>query len=272
MFAGAINLIIVPLDLYNGGFVGIAQIVRTVMERYLEIDFGGIDLAGIVYYVLNVPLFAMAFKHMNKGFFYKSIFVVTTQTILLTLIPAPAVPFLTDVLTACIVGGVIAGAGAGLILRSGAAGGGQDILGVYFSKMKPSYSVGKLSIIINLFVYLVCGMLFDLTIVIYSLIYTIVLSFAIDKVHSQNINTFVMIFTKKPGLEKQIIEKINRGATVWSGYGGYTGDDTNIVVTVLSKYEIPELRKAVTEYDENAFVVVNNLMDITGNYEKKLDF
>ena len=63
-------------------------------------------------------------------------------------------------------------------------------------KKYPNVSVGKINILMNIFVYLICLFLFNIEIVAYSFIYTTVLSMAIDRVHIQNINTSVMIFTK----------------------------------------------------------------------------
>ena len=62
LFAAGVNLIIMPMKLYNGGFMGVAQLIRTFVVSVLHVDAGQIDLAGMIFYILNVPLFYLAWK------------------------------------------------------------------------------------------------------------------------------------------------------------------------------------------------------------------
>ena len=271
LFVSAINFVIAPLGLYNGGFVGIGQITRYVLECFLGLSIKSIDLAGIIYFLLNAPLIVLAYRSMSKIFLTKTVYTVILQTILLTLIPVPAKTFTEDMLTACIIGGILAGIGVGIILRAGSSGGGQDILGIYFAKYFPGYSVGRITILVNGFVYGCCAVLFDLEVVVYSLIYTIVMSVVIDRMHSQNINDVVIILTKKPNLEEFVIYKMHRGITIWRGIGGYTKETVNIGLVVLSKYEFPVLKRRLLEFDKEAFVIVAQGANILGNFEKRFD-
>ena len=141
---------------------------------------------------------------MGKGFFARTVFTVIVQTAALTLIPIPERSIIDDRLTSCIIGGLIAGFGSGLVLRGGSSGGGQDILGLYFTKKFRNFSVGKMSNIINIFVYGVCLLMFDLEIVIYSLIYGVIYAMACDRIHIQNINMSVMIFTKSSASPRRL--------------------------------------------------------------------
>lgn len=271
MFVCGINFIIAPLSLYNGGFVGIGQLVRYVLETYANVHIEAFDIAGVVYFLLNAPLFILAYKSMSKHFFWKTIYTVVLQTILLSVVPIPAHSFTNDVLTACIVGGLVAGVGVGIILQAGSSGGGQDILGVYCAKVYPGFSVGKITLLVNAFVYGCCALLFDIEIVVYSLIYTCVMSTIIDKIHTQNINNTVMIFTKKRGIEDYLIKETKRGVTVWEGYGGYTKEKSFIAVVALSQYEIRKLKKNLFDFDKDAFVIVNEDIPIYGHFEKRLE-
>lgn len=271
MFVFGINKVIAPLGLYNGGFVGIGQIVRYVLEHFFHISLGSIDVAGIVYFLLNAPLFVLAYKSMSKVFFCKTVYTVVLQTFLLSFVPIADTSFTNDMLTACIVGGIIAGVGVGIILRAGSSGGGQDILGVYYATKIPGFSVGKITLMVNGFVYGCCAILFDLEVVVYSLIYTVVISVIIDKVHSQNISNTVMLMSKKPGLDDFIINEMHRGITIWKGQGGYTKEETNIGLVALSQYELPVLKRKLDEFDKDAFVVVSEDSRIIGNFEKRLE-
>lgn len=265
-----INVFIVPLGLYTGGFIGIGQIIRTLLVDYLGMNFGDFDIAGAIYYILNIPLFILAYRNLGKGFFVKTIVCVTFQSIFLLVITAPVEPIINDVIGACLIGGIIGGFGVGLTLRSGGSGGGQDILGVYLAKKYDDFSVGKLSIIINAFVFGVCALLFDISIVIYSVIFMAVMSIVIDKSHYQNIKTTALIFTKSSEIRPLITRELVRGATCWKGEGAFTGEETNIIYTAVSKYEVSKLVKRIKEIDEKAFVVIQEDLSIAGNFEKRL--
>lgn len=271
VFAAGVNLIIVPMNLYNGGFMGAAQIIRTVMVSILHISLpGGVDLSGIVYYILNVPLFYMGLRIMGKGFALKTLITVTIQSIFLIVVPIPGTPVIDNYLTACIIGGIIAGTGAGMILRGRSSGGGQDIIGVCFAKQYPNISVGKINILINICVYVVCLFLFNIETVIYSLIYSTVLAIALDKQHIQNINMSAMIFTKVPGIDQAILEETGRGVTEWEGVGAYTNEKSHILFVMISKYEREQIREIVHKRDPHAFMIFNEGCAVDGHFEKRL--
>lgn len=270
MFAFGLNVFITPLALYNGGFMGISQLIRTFIVNTLHFSFGQTDIAGIIYLLINLPLIYMAWTKMGKMFFARSIITIIIQTLALTIIPIPSSPIIDDYLAACVIGGIIAGTGSGLILRGGSSGGGQDILGIYFSKKFPGFSVGKVSLIINFFVYGICLVMFNIEIVIYSLIYGVVYSIACDRVHIQNINMSVMIFTKKLGISRAIIEQMGRGVTNWDGAGAYTNQTSYILFVVISKYEVNRLKRVVHSIDPNAFMIFTEGCSVSGNFEKRL--
>ena len=270
LFAAGVNLIIMPMKLYNGGFMGVAQLIRTFVVSILHVDVGQIDLAGMIFYILNVPLFYLAWKGIGKSFCVRTVIAATMESVLLTVIPIPKTPIITDMLTACIIGGLISGVGTGLILRGGSSGGGQDIIGILCAKKYPGFSVGKIGIIMNIGVYGVCMMLFDMEVVIYSLIYATVVSLAIDKIHIQNINMSVMIFTKKLGIAKAIMEETGRGVTNWEGTGAYTKENTEILYVVISKYEVNQIKRIVQGIDPKAFMIFTEGTAVTGNFEKRL--
>lgn len=272
LFAMGINLFIVPADLYNGGLLGISQILRTLLVRYLHWFSGTTDIAGVINLLLNVPLFILAYISISKSFFARTLICVVSQTVFLSFIPIPTTPIVSDCLTASIIGGIMAGSGIGIALRSGGSSGGMDIIGMYFTKKYKDFSVGKVSLVVNCMVYGICGILFGLPTAIYSIIYSAVSTLMTDKAHVQNINVEVMIFTKEA--PKQIVECIvrefHRDATWWEAKGGYTEGKTYMVMTILSKYECEHLRPKLKRIDEHAFVVVKEGMRIAGKYEKHL--
>jgi uncharacterized membrane-anchored protein YitT (DUF2179 family) len=101
------------------------------------------------------------------------------------------------------------------------------------------------------------------------MIFAVVNALALDYQHTQNINVQVMIFTKKEGITDKVINEVRRGLTYWHGAGGYTDEDTYVLTTMVTKYELPGLIKIVKEVDPNAFVMVNEGTKIYGNFEKR---
>ncbi len=271
-FAVGVNVFIVPINLYNGGFMGMAQIIRTILTDYLHINFGAMDIAGIIYFLFNIPLFVLAYKGMGKGSFITNLFGAAMLSGILTIVPVPSAIIIEDPLTACIIGGALAGWGTGTYLREGVSCGGQDILGIYFTRKFKNFSVGKMNTIVNICVFIICAFLFDLTTVIYSVIYALVTSVAIDKFHLQNICIEATIFTKSgvDEIKEYIMKDLGRGCNIWGGKGGYTEEDTTIIYTIIDKDQMPQLKQFVHSVDDKAFVVCKEDISVEGNFIKKI--
>lgn len=272
IYSLGVNLFIVPLGLYSGGFMGIAQITRTVLMDVMQTDFGGRDIAGILYMLLNVPVLLLAWFTLSKRFFVKTITCVASNTIFLSLIPIPAAPIMPEILSGCLIGGIVCGLGGGLILKNGGSGGGTDIIGVFLTKKFRSISVGRISMTLNGIIYTVCLFLFTPAIAIYSIIYVTFSSFMVDKVYTQVINVQAMIMTHSDGeaIRKVVVEQFRRGVTLMDGVGGYTGKPRKILYTVLSKYEAGIFSRMVHEVDPEAFVVFNEGCSVEGNFQRHI--
>ena len=269
IFSAGLNLFIIPHGMFNGGFLGIAQVLEYICIHFFHVNIGTLPLSGILYYLINVPILFMAFR-LDRGFFVKTMLCVPLYAILLTVIPIPAVPILSDKLVSCIVGGFFAGIGAGMTLLSGGCGGGEEILGVYFCSKNANFSVGRMLITLNVFVFGSCLIMTDLETVVYSVLFSGITSFVLDKVHLQNVTLDCIIITKKENVEKLVIDTIGRGVTYWKGYGGYTDEETFIIQTIASKKEAIKLRREIGKADPNAFVIFNEDVTITGNYQTRI--
>lgn len=270
IFAVGVNLLINPIHLYSGGFTGISQLIRMFLVDFLRIpELPGMDYMGIIYFLLNVPLFIMAYKVMGKEFCLTTLGSIAMVSVFMAVIPVPKTPIVPDPMLAAITGGIITGTGAGLLLRAGTSQGGQDVIGVCMAKLYPNFKVGTIGIIISVFIYLICLFVYDIPTVLYSIIFTVLNGIFINRVHIQNIKQECMIFTKVPGLGKRINEELKRGATAWSGQGVYTGEGVEVITVVVSKYEETFLRKIVNEHDPDAFVIINDNVRVLGHFEKK---
>lgn len=267
----AINVFIVPQGLYAGGAYGLCQVIRTLLQTKLGVE-ASFDLAGVLYFFANIPLFLLAFRTLGRTFCLKAGICTVSNSVFLALIPSPAVPIIPDPLTSCMIGGILVGFAAGLVLTCGCSTGGLDILGLYLSKKNNKFTVGRFCISFNVCLYLLCFILFDATTAIYSAIYNVLSNLFLDRLHRQNVSVQLLIFTKSkdPALPKYIMEQLDRGVTYWQAKGAYTGDDVQVLCVCLSKYEIDTLEQVIRDIDPNAFFVVQEGVRVVGNFKRHL--
>lgn len=270
--AAALNLFIVPLNLYNGGLLGLCQIIRTLMQTYLHISFGAYDVAGIFYFIINIPILLFAYKTLGRSFVLKTLICTASYSLFYSLIPIPATPIVEDYLTACLLGGILAGVGSGIVLTCGGSGGGLDIVGLCLSKRGSTFTVGKFSLSFNAVLYAACLILFSPAVAIYSVIYNFFTAMVLDRVHQQNVSVQALIFTREDqdALARFIIEKLGRSVTYWNGVGAYTGEGVHVLCVCLSKFEIEELLHTVHTMDPHAFVTAQEGTRIYGNFTRKV--
>lgn len=271
IFAASVNFIIAPIGLYNGGFTGIAQLIRAFMIMGLGVKMPAwIDFTGIFNLLLNIPLLIYSNKIVGKKFTFNNIVSITISSIFLAFIPVATNPKIDDFLTACIVGGVIGGIGTGMMLRGGGSSGGADIIAMCRIKTNTDASVGRLNTYINFIVYGICLFAFDVQVAVYSFIYAAIKAVFIDKMHTQNINVQVIIITKVDGVDKAINKVLGRGVTAWNGKGSYTDEDVHILISAISKYEISQLKNIVLKTDPSAFMIYTEGEGISGNFKRHL--
>lgn len=271
IYSAGISLFISPAGLYSGGVMGISQLLREYIVTTFKPEIAQkIDIAGIIYYIINIPLLFLAYFKLSKRFFLKTLLATTAITISMSVMKLDGMVLLDDTLASAIVGGIIAGVGCGFMFRAGGSGAGIDILAMYLAQKYRNMSVGKISVAVNFAIYGISAIVYTPAIAIYSIICAFLNAQAVDRVHHQNIMTQVFIVTKIDNLAKPIMEGIGRGVTEWSGDGAYTKEDVHILMTMVSKYELPTVRRIAKKYDEHAFIVYNSNTGIDGNFKKKL--
>ena len=270
--AAALNLFIVPLNLYTGGLMGVCQLLRTLAADYLGVNFGAYDVAGILYFLLNIPILLVAYKNLGRIFVAKTLVCTMAFSLFYSLVPSPSAPIVDDYLTACLLGGILAGVGSGLVLTCGASGGGLDIVGLCLSKRGSQFTVGKFSLTFNALLYTACLFLFSPEVAIYSVIYNFFTAMVLDRMHQQNVSVQALIFTKgdEGTLARFIIENLGRSVTYWEGIGAYSGENVHVLCVCLSKFEIEELVHAVHTVDPHAFVTTQEGTRIYGNFQRRL--
>jgi uncharacterized membrane-anchored protein YitT (DUF2179 family) len=271
--AAALNLFIVPLNLYAGGLFGLCQLLRTLAQTYLGISFGAYDVAGILYFLLNIPILLLAYKTLGKNLVVKTAICTISYSLFYSIIPIPANPIVDDYLTACLLGGILTGVGSGIVLTCGGSSGGLDVVGLCLSKKGSQFSVGKFSLSFNAVLYMACLILFSPEVTIYSVIYNFFAAMVLDRMHQQNVTVQALIFTREDesSLAQFIIDKLGRSVTYWNGVGAYTGETVHVLCVCLSKYEIEELIHTVHTIDPHAFLTVQEGTRIYGNFPRKLE-
>jgi len=272
VYALGVNYFLVPAGLYTGGILGCAQLLRSFLVNSLHMNFGSFDIAGLIYYLINVPLLFVAHKMMGRLYFAKTILGITAESLFLVILPAPAEPLVQDLLSAALIGGAITGAMMGLILRMGACDGGMDLVGVLIVHQKQGASVGNANLCLNIVLFAVMAFRYPMETMIYSVLGAVVTAYALDHFFTQNISVEYHVITQEDpeGLERIIQRELHRSVTRWEGTGTYSGKRAHVLYVIVDKYESPRLNRLIREYDPTAFTVENSGVSIHGNFEKHI--
>lgn len=268
LYALGINLFVVPSGFYTGGVMGLCQVIRTLLDKVCVLPF---DVTGVLYYAINIPLLVIAWFRIDRAFVGRTLLCVTAITVFLSIIPER--PILSgDVIANCLVGGVIAGGGTGMMLWGGGTSGGLDIVSMLLLRNSLHVSVGRVNLVFNCILYGACILLFNVQTAIYSVVYAFISSFAIDKMHAQNIIEEVTVITKQPieDLERDVFQRLRRGVTKIHARGGYTDDEETLLLIVVSKYEINQLIGLIHQHDPHAFVTVKEHAQVYGNFKQRI--
>lgn len=271
LYSLSIKLFILPNNLYNGGVMGLSQLLRTFIVSTFNVTTT-FDISTIIYYLINIPLFVIAYRKIGKIFFYRTILCVSLNTLFLSILPSVNKPLVDDTLTNVVIGGALCGFGTGIAFAVGASTGGIDIIGMMIAKKNRKMSVGIINLIFNIIVYGICGIMNGVATMIYSILYSVFDSSILDKMHLKNICSTALIFSKEnpKNIIKYIKNTLDRDATYWEAVGGFDNSKTYITYTALSKYEKLQLESALNDMNEKTFVVMDDGVSVRGEFKKKL--
>ena len=115
LFGLAVNQLILPFDLYNTGFLGIAQVIVSILTDVTRIYRGSFDLVSPIFLMINIPAFLLGLFLMGKKFMVKTIFATIMYSVWMMILPAPEHAIVSDPLTACLLGGILTGIGVGIV-------------------------------------------------------------------------------------------------------------------------------------------------------------
>lgn len=258
----ALNLFLIPGDLFASGITGIAQIIDYFTSRMPAL--GSFFTVGNIYFMLNIPIIILAWIRLGKYFTLMTLYTVILTTVFTNLVPVYTVS--TNPLLNAIMGGVINGVGSGIAIKYGISAGGLDIVTLIVSRAT-GLNVGSISFAINFFIISAAGMIFDWENALFTLISIYVLSRMVDTIHTneQRLTAFI-VTTETDDVVNAIYKAIVRGVTILEGKGGYSRDRRDVLMVVLNRYEMYALQKAVRSVDSNAFVNIIHSTKVSGQF------
>ncbi|RIH65066.1 YitT family protein [Mariniphaga sediminis] len=248
---------------------GIAIVVHYLTRDMFAIWPDGIPI-GLFGLIVNIPLTMAGIKILGPRFGVKTVvgFVLASFFIdgLAWLRPVSDAPLVNDVLLSCVFGGVLAGAGLGFIFKSRATSGGSDIIAMIIAKYT-RLQLGKLMIYVDSVIVLTGLIAFkDWHVPLYSWVVIYITGRSIDMIlEGADYNKALLIISKKHvDIKNKILNDLDRGGTYLKGEGMFTGEEKQIIYTVVSRREVAVLEEYISNIDPGAFITVMDAREILG--------
>lgn len=251
-----------PLHIPLGGVSGVALVVNYLWKLPI----------GLVSIVLNLPLFVLGWRTMGREFFYKTVYATVVNSIFLDILDPILPAFPVEMLLAALYGGIVMGAGYGLLFRAGGTSGGIDIVSKWLNGKK-DIPVGTTNFIINIFVIIGSAAIYgNPDSALYALVTSYVSSVVIDKmVYGMDAQKSALIITGKPvEVSRGIMDQLHRGVTAMEGVGMYTGDKRTVLLCAVRRHETGTLKRIILQEDAHAFMLISNTNEVFGTNFKRL--
>ena len=250
----AVKGILIPKEFLAGGVTGLSLLIYYMLP--------GLPV-GVIYFILNIPLFVVGWMFVGQRFFWYSIAGVIIFSAVM-LLPYPVIP-ISDMILAALTAGIITGAGSGIILRSLGSAGGLDILSVVLFK-KFSIRPGTFVLAFNSLLMIAAAIQIPLEMILYTLIFMYVTSYFVNLiVTGLSQRKAVMIISPRwQEISDEIRERLQRGVTMVRGEGGYTGQELHILYSVITFTELSRFKEMIRRIDPEAFVVVTETLEVMG--------
>lgn len=254
---------LLPGGFLDGGVTGISLLLVQIFGWPLP----------VLIVLLNFPFVLMAWRQLDPGVAIRTLLGIVALALVLALVPYPIITH--DKLLISVFGGFFLGAGIGLAMRGGGVLDGTEIMAIFFSKQS-SMTIGDIVLVFNIVIFGVAAYVLSLETALYSILAYLsaakTIDFVIDGLEEY---TGVTIMSgQADAIRRMITEKMGRGATVYSGKGGYGthGHQANaidIVFTVITRLELTKLKAEVEQIDRNAFMVMHSVKETKGGMIKK---
>jgi len=249
---------LIPHQIVPGGVTGIAMLLHFLYHT-------PVGLAAII---LNIPLFIIAIRILGVSYGIKSVIAIFITNLLIDFfvytikIPTPT----NNTVLAALYGGLLLGAGLGLVFRGGASTGGTDIVGQILTRFT-NLSVGMWIMIVDFVVITLAGVTtgsFELALLGYLALF--LSSKVIDLVLEgmDYARAAFIISTKQDKIINGIYDKMRRGVTVLDGYSPYTKKKRPVIMCVITKKETHIFKSLIEDIDDNAFVILTDVFEVLG--------
>jgi uncharacterized membrane-anchored protein YitT (DUF2179 family) len=250
---------LVPNRILDGGIVGISIILSHLTGWRL----------GLFIFILNIPFFFIGYKQIGKTFALSTLLGITVLSLTTSFLHEVPV-FTEDLLLATVFGGIVLGAGVGIVIRYGGSLDGTEILAILANRRLP-FSVGEVIMFFNIFIFGTAGFIFGWDRAMYSLLAYFIAFKTIDIVIAglDESKAAWIISDQHKQIGEAIMARLGRGVTYLSGEGAYTGDDKKVIFCVITRLEEAKLKSIVEELDESAFLAVGNIAEVRGGRFKK---
>ncbi|MDR3132629.1 MAG: YitT family protein [Prevotellaceae bacterium] len=259
---------LMPNHLVGGGVSGIAAIIQYA---------SGFPVS-YTYFLINLFLLLLALKILGRGFGAKTVYAVVLTTVLFRVLP-PVIPadLIADLsengkLISALIGGVLTGAGIGIIFNQGGSSGGTDIVALIINKYR-NISPGRIILSIDM-VIIGCSFFVSgeptlgkqLATVLYGYIVVSVTGYTIDMMLSgaRQSQQFFVFSKHYETIARRITTEMNRGVTILDGQGWYSKNEQKIVMIIARKSESNGIYRIIKEVDKDAFLSVGNVMGVYG--------
>lgn len=243
----------------DGGVTGVSMIIGKLT---------GIPLS-ILIVVINIPFFFVGYKALGKRFLFRGLLAILLFSSLLEVFSG--IGYATESkLLAVVFGGVLLGIGVGTVLRFGGCLDGTEIAAMLLSK-KVSVSTGGIIFIINIIIYSVAGFCFSWQSAMFSLLTYFITFKIIDlvEVGLEQAKAAMIITDNADELADSIYRRLGRTCTFISAEGLVSGSKKTVLYCVITRVEVSELKRIISESDVSAFVTISEVSEILGNHIKK---
>lgn len=258
IFALGFSLFLEPNDINTGGISGLAQTLAHLL---------GIQNVGVLSIALNVPLFLVGGFRVGKRFFAGSLLGALVSGSLIDVFSLLSIGP-QDTLVSGIYGGVLCGLGIGIVFAAGTSTGGSDIVVRLLKQRYRNVPIGIISTAFDACVVILTGIVFrDISRALFSGVVVFITGRVMDVVvyRFDYSKVAIIISDRAEEIAKDICNKLDRGATFLYGQGSYSRQEKQVVLTVVKKRQLAELKELVMEQDEDAFVIVQEAHQVLGD-------
>ncbi len=266
VYSAGINCFTAPNDIAPGGVGGLATVISYLSGHKIGI--------GLIFGIFNIPLVIAGFLKLGRPMMLRTLLAVVITTAFTDHLSVLFPTYVGDRILAAVFGGLLIGAGIGLVyLREGTTG-GTDIINKLIQKAKPHLSLGFIMMITDAVVVVVSILVYgNLESGLYAIIAIFVSSKIIDMIlYGGREGKAVLIFSEKSEeIGQAIINNISRGATFLKGEGVYTHNDKNVICCAVHKNEYVKLKRIVKEIDESAFIITATADEVMGKGFREID-